>query len=91
MFKHSPETDCGMLYIVSAPSGAGKTSLVKALLAETDLIEVSVSYTTRGKRPGELEGVDYHYVDKETFKQNLLPKWDEEAKKREDAYGISYN
>ncbi len=71
MFNHSPETDCGMLYIVSAPSGAGKTSLVKALLEETDLIEVSVSYTTRAKRPGEREGVDYHYVDQETFKQMI--------------------
>ncbi|MCP3850944.1 MAG: guanylate kinase [Gammaproteobacteria bacterium] len=72
MFKHSPETDCGMLYIISAPSGAGKTSLVKALLEETDLVEVSVSYTTRAKRPGELEGVDYHYIEKETFKQMIV-------------------
>lgn len=71
MFNHSPETNCGMLYIISAPSGAGKTSLVKALLEETDLIEVSVSYTTRAKRLGEREGVDYHYVDQETFKQMI--------------------
>jgi len=71
MFKHSPETNCGTLYIISAPSGAGKTSLVKALLEETDLIEVSVSYTTRAKRPGEREGVDYHYVDQETFRQMI--------------------
>ncbi|MCW8931682.1 MAG: guanylate kinase [Gammaproteobacteria bacterium] len=71
MFNHSPETDCGMLYIISAPSGAGKTSLVKALLEETDLIEVSVSYTTRAKRPGEREGVDYHYVTKATFEQMI--------------------
>ena len=68
MFSH-PETDCGMLYVVSAPSGAGKTSLVKALLEETDNIEVSVSYTTRTKRAGEREGVDYHYVDLKTFEQ----------------------
>ncbi len=72
MFKHSPETDCGMLYIISAPSGAGKTSLVKALLEKTDLVEISVSYTTRTKRPGELEGVDYHYIEKETFKQMIV-------------------
>jgi guanylate kinase len=71
MFNHSPETDCGMLYIISAPSGAGKTSLLKALLEETDLIEVSVSYTTRAKRPGEREGVDYHYVSQETFQQMI--------------------
>lgn len=71
MFNHSPETNCGMLYIISAPSGAGKTSLVKALLEELDLIEVSVSYTTRAKRPGEIEGVDYHYVDQDIFKQMI--------------------
>jgi guanylate kinase len=63
-----PETDCGMLYIISAPSGAGKTSLVKALLEEADSIEVSVSYTTRAKRLGEREGVDYHFVGHEKFK-----------------------
>ncbi len=71
MFNHSPETNCGMLYIISAPSGAGKTSLLKALLEETDLIEVSVSYTTRGKRAGEREGVDYHYISQERFKQMI--------------------
>ncbi|WP_246540341.1 guanylate kinase [sulfur-oxidizing endosymbiont of Gigantopelta aegis] len=60
-----------MLYIISAPSGAGKTSLLKALLEETDLIEVSVSYTTREKRPGEREGIDYHYVSHETFQQMI--------------------
>ncbi len=71
MFNHSPEFNCGMLYIISAPSGAGKTSLVKALLEEVDLVEVSVSYTTRVKRPGEREGVDYHYVDQDTFQQMI--------------------
>ncbi len=71
MFDHSPETNCGMLYIISAPSGAGKTSLVKALLEEVDFIEVSVSYTTRAQRPGEGEGIDYHYVKQETFEQMI--------------------
>lgn len=71
MFNHSPETNCGMLYIISAPSGAGKTSLVKALLEETDLIEVSVSYTTRAQRPGEREGIDYHYIQHDIFKQMI--------------------
>ena len=60
-----------MLYIISAPSGAGKTSLVNALIEETDLIEVSVSYTTRGKRPGEREGVNYHFVTPDQFKQMI--------------------
>ena len=66
-----PEINCGMLYIISAPSGAGKTSLVNALIEETDLIEVSVSYTTRGKRPGEREGVNYHFVTQDQFKQMI--------------------
>jgi len=57
----------GTLYIVSAPSGAGKTSLIKALLEATDGIVVSVSHTTRTKRPGEEDGKDYHYVDLPTF------------------------
>jgi len=57
----------GTLYIVSAPSGAGKTSLVKALIdAEADIC-VSVSHTTRAMRPGEADGVNYHFVDRATF------------------------
>jgi len=71
MINHRPETNCGMLYIISAPSGAGKTSLVKALLEEIDFIEVSVSYTTRAKRPGEREGIDYHFVAQETFQKMI--------------------
>ena len=58
----------GQLYIISAPSGAGKTSLVKALLQATSAIEVSVSHTTRAKREGEVAGVDYHFSDHESFK-----------------------
>ncbi|VAX11103.1 Guanylate kinase [hydrothermal vent metagenome] len=61
----------GTLYIFSAPSGAGKTSLVKALLAEMDGIEVSVSHTTRAMRPGEQDGVDYHFINKDEF-ENLV-------------------
>ena len=57
----------GNLFIVSAPSGAGKTSLVNALLACNQQIDVSVSYTTRATRPGEVEGKDYHFVSRETF------------------------
>ena len=53
--------------MISAPSGAGKTSLVKALLEQTEGIGVSVSHTTREKRPGEQDGVDYHFVDHKTF------------------------
>ena len=52
----------GQLYVVSAPSGAGKTSLVKALVDGNHDLEVSVSHTTRAKRPGEINGINYHFV-----------------------------
>ena len=57
----------GNLFIVSAPSGAGKTSLVNALLSCNRQIYLSVSYTTRLPRPGEVDGKDYHFVSRETF------------------------
>ena len=60
----------GILYIISAPSGAGKTSLVNALLQDNDpLLCVSVSHTTRSKRPGEVDGVNYHFVSKARFNE----------------------
>ncbi|MEW6131850.1 MAG: guanylate kinase [Pseudomonadota bacterium] len=58
----------GVLYIVAAPSGAGKTSLVKALLKKDAAIRLSVSYTTRAPRPGEVDGIDYHFVGIDDFK-----------------------
>ena len=57
----------GQLYVISAPSGAGKTSLVKALLESTPNLEVSVSHTTRSIRPGETDGINYHFVDQTEF------------------------
>ncbi|VAW59916.1 Guanylate kinase [hydrothermal vent metagenome] len=57
----------GTLYIISAPSGAGKTSLVKALIADAKHIVVSISHTTRAMRDGEKNGVDYHFIDKDGF------------------------
>ncbi|WP_191490179.1 guanylate kinase [Pseudomonas sp. FEN] len=57
----------GTLYIISAPSGAGKTSLVKALIDAEPQIRVSVSHTTRAMRPGEANGVNYHFVDRAEF------------------------
>ncbi len=57
----------GTLYVISAPSGAGKTSLVKALIESTDGIKVSVSHTTRASRLGEECGVHYNFVDLDTF------------------------
>ena len=61
----------GTLYIISAPSGAGKTSLVKALIESTSDIMVSVSHTTRGMRPGEVDGKDYHFTDVDTFRSMI--------------------
>ncbi len=60
-------TAVGTLYIISAPSGAGKTSLVRKLLETLPQVEVSVSHTTRPLRPGERNGVDYYFVDPATF------------------------
>jgi len=57
----------GRLYVVSAPSGAGKTSLVKALMEREPGIRFSVSYTTRKPRPNEVPGRDYHFVTMEQF------------------------
>jgi guanylate kinase len=57
----------GTLFIVSAPSGAGKTSLVKALREDCPGLAVSVSHTTRAQRPGEQHGRDYFFVDREAF------------------------
>ncbi len=61
----------GTLYIVSAPSGAGKTSLVKALVDAQPQVRVSVSHTTRAMRPGEVDGVNYHFVTREDFLERL--------------------
>ena len=57
----------GNLYIISAPSGAGKSSLVSALVKDCPDIEVSVSHTTRAIRPGEVNGINYHFVDEAGF------------------------
>ena len=57
----------GLLLVVSAPSGAGKTSLVRALVERDSNLEVSVSYTTRPRRPAEVDGRDYRFVDQATF------------------------
>jgi len=57
----------GNLFILSAPSGAGKSSLTAKLLEEDKNVHLSVSYTTRAPRPGELDGRDYRFVDKAGF------------------------
>jgi guanylate kinase len=57
----------GNLFIISAPSGAGKTSLVKALIESIPGLTVSISHTTRGQRPGETHGLNYYFTAKEEF------------------------
>lgn len=57
----------GNIFVVTAPSGAGKTTLVAALLAADQQIKLSVSYTTRAPREGEVDGKNYHFVSRETF------------------------
>lgn len=61
----------GTLYTVSAPSGAGKTSLVNALVSDHPEIRISVSHTTRPIRKGEQSGVDYHFVERATFEKMI--------------------
>ena len=77
----------GTLFIVTAPSGAGKTSLVKALVDHDQQLSVSISHTTRAQRPGEIDGINYHFVSKEKY-VDMLGKGDflESA----DVYGNHY-
>jgi guanylate kinase len=55
------------LFVITAPSGAGKTSLIEALMRDDPSLKLSISYTTRAPRPGEKDGVDYHFVDDPAF------------------------
>ncbi len=80
----------GSLYIVSAPSGAGKTSLIKALLESLHGIEVSVSHTTRPIREGEIDGQHYHFVNADDFESGIDNGiFLEHAKVFENYYGTS--
>ena len=80
----------GALYVVAAPSGAGKTSLVKQLLETTVNIAVSVSHTTRQPRPGEVDGEHYHFVDVATFEKMRDDKqFLEHAQVFDNFYGTS--
>lgn len=80
----------GTLFIISAPSGAGKTSLLKALTADAENVVVSVSHTTREKRPGEINGRDYHFVDQTRFLSMVgSSAFLEHAKVFDNYYGTS--
>lgn len=80
----------GTLYIISAPSGGGKTSLVNALVSSMNNLFISISYTTRPMRPGEQDGVNYHFVSSTEF-QELIRKntFLEHAKVFNHEYGTS--
>lgn len=80
----------GTLFVVSAPSGAGKTSLVKALIESTPGINVSVSHTTRPMRPGEVDGLNYHFIDQGRFAAMLNDNaFLEHAQVFDNLYGTS--
>jgi guanylate kinase len=80
--------DRGRLYVVSAPSGAGKTSLVKALMEREPRIRFSVSYTTRKPRPNEIPGRDYHFVSMERFAEMVAHgEFLEHAQVFDNSYG----
>lgn len=61
----------GLMYVLSSPSGAGKTSLAKKLIEKDQHISMSISMTTRKPRPGEVDGVDYYFVSKEQFQSAI--------------------
>ncbi|MCG5540700.1 MULTISPECIES: guanylate kinase [unclassified Halorhodospira] len=85
-----PTPPRGNLFIVSAPSGAGKTSLVRALLEQVPGLELSVSSTTRAPRPGERDGVDYHFLDEAQFLERVeAGRFLEYARVFENLYGTS--
>lgn len=80
----------GKLFIITAASGTGKTSLVKELLATTDNLTVSISHTTRQPRPAENDGEHYHFVDKATFESLISQSaFLEYAQVFENYYGTS--
>jgi guanylate kinase len=65
--KSRTSNKTGRLFVITAPSGAGKTSLIEALMKADPSLKLSISYTTRAPRPGEKDGIDYHFVDDGTF------------------------
>ncbi len=80
----------GKLFVISAPSGAGKTSLVKQLTADIPMLRASVSYTTRERRPAEVDGQDYHFVSINRFKDMLAQDaFIEHAKVYDNYYGTA--
>jgi len=81
----------GLLFVITAPSGAGKSSLISALLKDDDRLILSVSHTTRAPRPGEREGREYHFVSEDTFAAMLgRGEFLESAEVHGHRYGTSH-
>jgi len=81
----------GLLFVITAPSGAGKSSLISALLKDDDRLFLSVSHTTRAPRPGEREGREYHFVSEDTFAAMLgRGEFLESAEVHGHRYGTSH-
>lgn len=82
----------GHLFVISAPSGAGKTTLSKYLRQRLPELKYSVSYTTRPKRPNEVQGKDYHFIRVAEFERMVAEdRWLEWAKVHDNYYGTSLN
>jgi guanylate kinase len=80
----------GLLFVITAPSGAGKSSLIDALLKDDPRLRLSISYTTRAPRPGEVNGREYHFVDDKTFLSMLeRSEFLESAEVHGNRYGTS--
>lgn len=80
----------GVLFVVSAPSGAGKTSLLRALIPTDPRLRLSVSHTTRGARPGEQDGTHYHFVDRARFEAMVVAgAFVEHARVFDNLYGTA--
>jgi guanylate kinase len=92
ILENSPSRSKGCLFILSAPSGAGKTTLCQAILRRFPDMLYSVSHTTRLPRPGEIRGIDYHFIAKDEF-MHLIESgaWAEWAEVHGNYYGTSAN
>src|SRR5579871_3650886 len=87
---HDTRHSSGSLFMVAAPSGAGKSSLVNALLAQEPSIKLSISYTTRAPRPGEQHGREYYFTTPEDFlERRAAGEFLESAEVHGNFYGTS--
>ena len=84
------QTAKGGMFVVSAPSGAGKTTLCRTVIKEFDRLSYSVSHTTRAARAGETDGVDYFFISKKEFEDRIAENyWAEWARVHDNYYGTS--